>query len=51
MIYLDVNEPVGEVEVELSVEGNPEGCQDEHCCVPGAREGLSRKKSRQYRNN
>ena len=38
-----MNEPVGEVEVELSVEGNPEGCQDEHCCVPGAREGLSRK--------
>ena len=51
MIYLDVNEPVGEVEVELSVEGNPEGCQDEHCCVPGARKGLSRKKSRQFQNN
>ena len=37
---LDVDEPVGEVEVELSVEGHPEGGQDEHGGVPGGGEGL-----------
>ena len=40
---LDVDEPVGEVEVELAVEGNPEGREDEHCRVPRAREGLARR--------
>ena len=40
---LDVDEPVGKVEVELAVEGNPEGREDEHCRVPRAREGLARR--------
>ena len=39
---LDVDEAVGKVEMELAVEGNPEGCQNKHGCVPAAREGLSR---------
>ena len=38
-----MDEPVGEIEVELAVEGNPEGGEDEHCCVPRAREGLARR--------
>ena len=33
---LDVDEPVGKVEVELSVEWNPEGCKHEQSHVPGA---------------
>ena len=40
---LDVDEPVGKVEMELAVEGNPEGREDEHCRVPRAREGLARR--------
>ena len=39
---LDVDQPVGKVEVKLAVEGNPEGCQNKHCCVPTAGEGLRR---------
>ena len=39
---LDVDEPVGKVEMELAVKGNPEGCQNKHCRVPAAREGLHR---------
>ena len=42
---LDVDEPVGKVEMELTVEGNPEGCQNKHCCVPAAREGLSKSRN------
>ena len=38
-----MDEPVGKVEVELAVEGNPEGREDEHCRVPRAREGLTRR--------
>ena len=38
-----MDEPVGKVEVELAVEGNPEGREDEHCRVPRAREGLARR--------
>ena len=38
-----MDEPVGEIEVELAVEGNPEGGEDEHCRVPRAREGLARR--------
>ena len=34
---------MGKVEVELAVEGNPEGREDEHCRVPRAREGLARR--------
>ena len=37
---LDVDEPVSKVEVKLAIEGNPEGCQNKHCCVPAAWEGL-----------
>ena len=33
---LDVDEPVSKVEVKLAIEGNPEGCQKKHCCVPAA---------------
>ena len=33
---LDVDEPVGKVEVELSVEGNPEGCSHKQSHVPRA---------------
>ena len=33
---LDVDEPVGKVKVELSVEGNPEGCDHEQSHIPRA---------------
>ena len=38
----DVDEPMGKVEVKLSVEWNPEGCQNKHCRVPAVRKGLCR---------
>ena len=46
-----MDEPVGEVEVELAVEGNPERREDEHCRVPRGREGLARRSCNHQEEN